>query len=136
MNGTISAKIKQKETIMSEATKQIDTYLAGIDAVWQRDKLNAFRQLVHTVEPGITEDWKWAVPVFHLNGKLVCAMSSFKNNTKFNFFEGAHLTDTDGVFNSGLDSKKHRSINLTEEQPIPVTSLTSLIQQAVDRVRS
>lgn len=120
---------------MSEVTTQIDTYLAGIDAVWQREKLADFRQLVHAVEPDITEDWKWAVPVFLLNGKLVCAMSSFKNNTKFNFFEGAHLNDTDGVFNSGLDSKEHRSINLTEEQPIPVKSLTNLIQQAADRVR-
>jgi hypothetical protein len=121
---------------VGEAPQHIDSYLKNIKIEWQRNKLTSFRQLVHAVEPDITEDWKWAVPVFHLNGKLVCAMSSFKNNTKFNFFEGAHLTDTDGVFNSGLDSKEHRSINLTEEQPIPVTSLTSLIQQAVDRVRS
>lgn len=120
---------------MSEATTLIDTYLAGVEVVWQREKLADFRKLVHAVEPDITEDWKWGVPVFLLGGKLVCAMSSFKNNTKFNFFAGAHLTDKDGVFNSGLDSKEHRSINLTEADLIPVKSLTDLIHQAADRVR-
>lgn len=74
---------------------------------------------------------KWGVPVFLKNKKLVCAMSTFKEHTKFNFFEGASLNDKNKLFNSGLDSKKHRSINLTEDEVINEENLKDLIKQAI-----
>lgn len=118
---------------MKHTSPQVDAFLATVEQAWQREKLEAFRELVHHVEPTISEDLKWGVPVFLFNGKLVCAMSSFKENTKYNFFEGAYLDDPDSIFNSGLDSKKHRSIYLREDEPVPTKALSEIIRQAVDR---
>lgn len=98
---------------------------------WCQDNLVMFRELVHAAEPGIQEEWKWSVPCFTLNGKVVMAMAVFKDFTKFNFFEGALLTDPHHLFNSGLDSKKQHSINLYEGDHIVVEQLRGLIEEAV-----
>ena len=114
----------------NEISEKIDAYIGDLPG-WQAHNLKHFRKLLHEVEPDIKEDWKWAVPVFLVGKKLVCAMSPFSGHTKFNFFEGAELVDTHDLFNSGLDSKKHRSINLAEGDKIQDSQLKDLINEAV-----
>lgn len=110
-------------------SKQVDAYVAA-QTDWQRRHLEVFRKAVHRVAPGAEEGWKWDVPVFLSSGRLVCAMSSFANHTKYNFFEGASLADPHGLFNSGLDSKRSRSINLAEGQEVDAGHLDELIRAA------
>jgi hypothetical protein len=62
---------------------------------------------------------------------LVCAISGFKDHVKFNFFKGAYLPDRKGLFNSGLDSKEHRSINFAEDDKLDKSALKELIKAAV-----
>jgi len=114
---------------MNTSLEHIEAYL-GEQIPWQRENLVAFREVVHQVEPTVVEEWKWGVPVFMLGKTLVCAMSSFKEHTKFNFFEGAVLEDVHRLFNSGLDSKKHRSINLVEGEVLKVDHLKDLVRVA------
>ncbi len=109
--------------------EQIDNYLSSLPS-WQSDNLQLFRKLIHEVAPKVEEGWKWDVPVFLFNGKLVCAMSSFKEHTKYNFFTGAQVADKHGLFNSGLDSKKHRSINIAEGEKIDEGKLKELLTTA------
>ncbi len=111
------------------ARAQIDSYIAATPA-WQRENLARFRSAVHRVAPAAEEGWKWDVPVFLGNGRLVCAMSSFAKHTKYNFFNGAALTDPHQLFNSGLDSKKSRSINLAEGESMDAAQLDELIREA------
>jgi hypothetical protein len=47
------------------------------------------------------------------------------------FFKSAYLTDSKGVFNSGLDSKEHRSINFAEGDKIDKSAIADLVQQAI-----
>ena len=108
---------------------KIDVYLNEVPA-WQSANMSEFRALIHEVAPEVIEDWKWSVPVFSKNGRLVCAMSGFKNHTKFNFFEGASLVDPDKYLNGGLDSKKHRSLDLAEGEIIYGDKLRSLLRYA------
>lgn len=110
-------------------SEQIDDYLHSLPA-WQRENLQLFRKLIHKVAPQVEEGWKWDVPVFLFKGKLVCAMSSFKEHTKYNFFTGAQVEDKHGLFNSGLDSKKHRSINVAEGEKIAEEKLKELLTAA------
>lgn len=109
--------------------QKIDEYIDA-QSSWQKDNLIAFRALVHEVIPDAQEAWKWMVPVFLVNKKLVCAMSTFKDHTKFNFFEGASLSDEHKVFNNGFDSKKHRSIDMSEGDTFQKEGITSLLAQA------
>lgn len=97
---------------------------------WQTANLDMFRALINELIPDIQETIKWSVPVFLHKGKLVCAMSTFKNHTKYNFFRGSELDDIHNIFNSGLDSKHHRSINLTDGTTINRQHLSDLILQA------
>ncbi len=115
---------------MEDAAK-INEYLASLSG-WQKANLEKFRALVHKVEPDIQEAWKWDVPVFLVRGKLVCAMSTFKEHTKYNFFNGAQLTDSHKLFNSGLESKRNRSINLQAGEQVDESALAQLIAEAVN----
>ena len=111
------------------SAKEIDAYLAGLPK-WQQENLTRFREAVRKSVPSSEEGWKWNVPVFTLNGALVCAMSGFAKHTKYNFFSGAALDDSDHLFNSGLESKKSRSINLVEGERINAAALNRLIGRA------
>lgn len=114
--------------------KQIDDYIAS-QPEWQKVHLIQFRTLLHKVLPEIVEDWKWSVPVFLVNNKVLFAMSTFKEHTKYNFFAGASLSDPHKLFNNGLDSKKHRSIDLRVDEKIDLKKLEELIMEAVNSIR-
>lgn len=112
---------------------KIDGYLNSLPS-WKRANLELFRKLIHEVEPAITEDWKWNVPVFMFKEKMYFAMSAFKEHTKYNFMiNGALLDDPDKLFNNGLDSKKSRGIDLREGQTIDETALKTLIRASLDK---
>jgi hypothetical protein len=49
-----------------------------------------------------------------------------------NFFKGASLPDPDGLFNSGLEAKETRSIDLREGDPIDEAALQRLVRAAVE----
>jgi hypothetical protein len=61
----------------------------------------------------------------------MCAISGFKDHVKLNFFKGAYLPDPKSMFNSGLDSKEHRSINFSEDDRLDKSAIAQLIRDAV-----
>ena len=97
---------------------------------WRGEMLARLRELIHSAAPDITEEWKWGTAVYTQKG-LVCAASAFKDHAKLNFFKGAALEDPKGLFNAGLDSKKLRSIDFHQGDPIPHAALQELIRAAV-----
>lgn len=119
---------------MQSSAKNTDEFLASLPA-WQKENLVLFRKLVHEVVPEITEEIKWGVPVFMVNGKMLFAMSNFKAHTKFNFIaNGALLEDPDKLFNNGFDSKKSRGIDMHEGDTINTAHLKALITQAAEKL--
>lgn len=111
---------------MSQVDDFIDSYQD-----WRGERLKQLRELINSTAPELEESFKWNVPVWSSNG-LVCAISGFKDHVKINFFKGVYLIRTKNVFNSGLDSKEHRSINLMEIDKVPVHELKSLLKEAVE----
>lgn len=97
---------------------------------WRGEIMTKLRALIHEVDPGITEEWKWGTGVYTHNS-MVCAVSAFKNHVKMNFFKGAQLKDRHSLFNAGLDAKIMRSIDLHEENTIKNSELKNLIREAV-----
>lgn len=96
---------------------------------WRGDRLKELRQLINETAPELTEDFKWSVPVWTHNG-LVCAISAFKDHVKINFLKGAFLDVPQSRFNSGLDSKMHRSVNFSKDDKLNKEALKELIQKA------
>ena len=61
----------------------------------------------------------------------VCTGESYKNVVKLTFFKGAALNDPSGLFNSSLDGKVRRAIDINENDEINKSALKNLIREAV-----
>lgn len=112
------------------ASEQIDKYIESLTG-WQKDLIVKLRKLAHEADSEIVEEWKWDTPVFSHNG-MVCALGVFKDHIKINFFKGASLADPDKMFNSGLEAKRTRTIDLREGDEVEEVALKVLIRTAVD----
>ncbi len=95
---------------------------------WRGGFLTKLRTIINK-NPDVTEDRKWDVPVWTSNG-MVCAISAFKDHVKINFFKGASF-ENKKVFNSGLESKSHRSINFSESDKIDEKLIEALVKEGV-----
>lgn len=99
-------------------------------ADWRGKMLARLRRLILEAAPDITEEWKWDTAVWSQKG-LVCGASAFKDHVKLNFFKGASLKDSKGLFNTGLDAKATRAIDFSEGDDIDEPALKDFIRAAV-----
>jgi hypothetical protein len=103
---------------------------------WRGKTLSRVRELVKEADPEIVEEWKWAkssspgTPVWSHDG-LVCTGETYKNVVKLTFSKGASLKDLSGLFNSSLDGKVRRAIDIREGDQIDEPALKELIREAV-----
>ncbi len=61
----------------------------------------------------------------------ICTGETYKSAVKLTFFKGAALNDPSGLFNSSLDGKVRRAIDIKEDDKINEAALKSLIREAV-----
>jgi len=103
---------------------------------WRGKTLSEVRGIIREADPDVVEEWKWVkptnpgTPVWSHNGG-VCTGESYKNVVKLTFFKGAALNDPSGLFNSSLDGKVRRAIDINENDEINESALKSLIREAV-----
>ena len=103
---------------------------------WRGKTLARVRAIVHEADPEIVEEWKWAkptapgTPVFS-HGGIVCTGETYKNHVKMTFARGAALNDPSRLFNSSLDGKVRRAIDIHEGDNIDEAALKNLIRAAV-----
>src|SRR5207237_5969418 len=89
------------------------------------------RKIIHEADPEILEEWKWmGTPVFS-HGGIVCTGETYKNVVKMTFAKGASLKDPSGLFNSSLEGKVRRAIDIHEGEKINEAALKGLIGAAV-----
>ena len=67
---------------------------------------------------------------------LVVAVGAFKEKLKVNFFQGASLPDPHKLFNSSLEAKKVRVIDLHEGDKINGPALRDLVRAAAAHNRA
>ena len=109
-------------------SKTITEHIEGLGG-WRGEMLKKLRKLIGAADPDLTEEWKWGTPVWSKKSNVV-AVGAFKDHVKLNFFKGAKLEDPDGLFNSGLDAKTTRTIDLHEGDQIDEKALTRLVRAA------
>src|SRR5437773_8258598 len=119
----------------TNASKLIDKRITEL-ADWRGKTLSAVRGIIKKADPDIVEEWKWVkptnpgTPVWSHNGGI-CTGETYKNVVKLTFFKGASLNDPSGLFNSSLDGKVRRAIDITEDDKINEDALKNLIREAV-----
>jgi hypothetical protein len=114
---------------MSESpSSQIDARIRSLDD-WRGKTLARVRALIKQADPTVVEEWKWNVPVWSHDG-LICTGEAYKSVVKLTFARGAALADPSGLFNSSLDGKVRRAIDLREGVEIDAAAFKTLIRAA------
>jgi hypothetical protein len=70
------------------------------------------------------------VPVWSRNGGI-CTGETYKGAVKLTFFKGASLKDPTGLFNSSLEGRVRRAIDIKEGEKINEKALKNLVREAV-----
>jgi hypothetical protein len=118
-----------------DASQRIDERIRELDD-WRGQTLGRVRSIIREADPDVVEEFKWAkatspgTPVWSHNGGI-CTGETYKSVVKLTFFKGAALDDPSGLFNSSLEGKVRRAIDIREGEEIDEAALKSLVRDAV-----
>ena len=119
---------KDASKLIDERTKELGD--------WRGETLGKVRAIIKDADPDVVEEWKWAkatspgTPVWSHNGDI-CTGETYKRVVKLTFFKGAALSDPSGLFNSSLEGKVRRAIDIKENDELDEGSLKDLVREAV-----
>src|SRR3982751_5453655 len=103
---------------------------------WRGKTLGKVRGIIKEADPEIVEEWKWAkatspgTPVWSHDGGI-CTGETYKSVVKLTFFKGASLEDPAKLFNSSLEGKVRRAIDIHEGDEVDAGAFKALIRDAV-----
>lgn len=104
---------------------------------WRTGTLARIRTLIQEADPDVVEEVKWrkptnpaGVPVWSHDG-ILCTGETYNDKVKLTFFSGAALKDPSRLFNSSLEGKARRAIDIHEGDTLNEKALQALIRAAV-----
>src|SRR3954468_13218702 len=116
----------------TDASHRIDEKIRELGD-WRGQTLSKVRAIIKEADPDVVEEWKWAkatspgTPVWS-HGGGICTGESYKSVVKLTFFKGAALKDASGLFNSSLEGKVRRAIDIRENDAVDEAALKSLVR--------
>jgi hypothetical protein len=118
------------------ASEQIDDIIKK-SGDWRGTTLAHLRSLIKEADPAVVEEVKWkkpsrpeGVPVWS-HGGTICVADTLKHAVRLTFPKGALLQDPKKLFNTRLDSKTVRAIDVHEGDTIDEAALKALVLGAV-----
>jgi hypothetical protein len=118
-----------------DASAQIDARIAELGD-WRGATLQKVRAAILAADPGIVEEFKWAkasspgTPVWECDG-IICTGETYKKVVKLTFMKGASLEDPANLFNSSLEGRTRRAIDISEGDAIDEGALQELVREAI-----
>jgi hypothetical protein len=104
---------------------------------WRGEMRAQLRAIVLGADPGVVEEVKWkkpsrpeGVPVWAHDG-IICTGEMLKGAVRLTFPKGAALKDPSGLFNTRLDSKSVRAVDIREGDAVHAGALKALIRGAI-----
>jgi len=98
---------------------------------WRGETLSRMRKLIKEADRDVVEEWKWmGTPIWSHDG-IICTGESYKNVVKLTFAKGASLKDPARLFNSSLDGKVRRAIDIHEGEEVDESAFKALVKAAV-----
>ncbi len=122
-------KTPKKTKAADSPSRMIDERIDELDD-WRGETLARIRALIKAADPEVVEEWKWGVPVWSHAG-IICTGETYQKAVKMTFARGASLEDPSGLFNSSLEGKTRRAIDIHEGGEIDEKALKALIRAAV-----
>ena len=111
------------------ASELIDRRIAELGD-WRGQALGRMRRLIQEADPGVVEEWKWGGPVWSHDG-IICTGESYKAAVKLTFAKGASLKDPAKLFNSSLEGKTRRALDIHQGEEVDANAFKALIRAAV-----
>ena len=97
---------------------------------WRGKALRRMRKLIREADPKVVEEVKWmSTPVWSHDG-ILCTGEAYKSIVKLTFAKGASLKDPARLFNSSLDGRVRRAIDIHEGEVVSGPAFKALIRQA------
>ncbi len=118
-----------KPAAESPASKLISAKIAALGD-WRGETLARMRKLIQQADPAVVEEWKWDVPVWSHAG-ILCTGETYKSVVKLTFAKGASLQDPQRLFNSSLEGKVRRALDIRQGEQVDAAAFKALIKAAV-----
>jgi hypothetical protein len=121
---------------VSNASQEIDSIIKGLRG-WRGETLAGLRAAIKRASPSVVEEVKWkkpsnpaGVPVWSHEG-IVCIGEALKGSVRLTFPKGALIADPKKLFNTRLDSKSTRAIDVREGETLDDAALAALSRAAM-----
>ncbi len=109
---------------------RVDDYIRALPQ-WQQDICQQVRELVHAVDPEITETIKRTVqPYFVCHGN-VCALLAAKTHVNVFLYDGGIVPDPDGIITAGHQNTTARTVAVREGGVVPAAPLAEMVRRIV-----
>ena len=124
------AGTRHEQASGAAASRLIDGRIRELND-WRGATLARMRKLILAAAPGVKEEWKWmGTPVWN-HGGLICTGETYKQVVKLTFAHGASLPDPKGLFNSSLEGRVRRAIDIRKGETVDARAFTALVKAAV-----
>ena len=115
----------------------IDAKIEELDD-WRGEMLSRIRGLAKEASPEVVEEIKWrkpsspfGVPAWSRDG-IIFTGETYKDKVKLTFAKGASLEDPAGLFNSSLEGKVRRAIDIYEGDAVDEEAFKALVRSAAE----
>ncbi|HSY36155.1 MAG TPA: DUF1801 domain-containing protein [Acidobacteriaceae bacterium] len=98
---------------------------------WRGKTLARMRKLIKEADKDVVEEWKWGIPVWSHDG-ILCTGETYKKVVKVTFAKGASLLDPAGLFNSSLEGRVRRAMDVHEGEEVDAAAFQALVREAVE----
>jgi hypothetical protein len=122
--------------VIGNPSQEIDAIIKKLPD-WRGKTLARLRASIKKASPSVVEEVKWkkpsnpaGVPVWSHEG-IVCVGEALKTAVRLTFPKGALIADPKKLFNTRLDSKATRAIDVREGEAVDEAALAALIRAAV-----
>lgn len=123
----------------TKSTTSPEEFEARINATgdWRSRTLAQLRAVIRRADPDVTEELKWKKPSnptgepVWSHGGILCVGNTLKSSVRLTFPAGVEMKDPKKLFNSRLDSKTVRAIDVFEGATVDEAALMAIVRQAV-----
>ncbi|MDQ6855515.1 MAG: DUF1801 domain-containing protein [Candidatus Dormibacteraeota bacterium] len=114
---------------------RVDAYIEALPE-WQQRICREVRDLVHSVDPEVTETIKRTrQPYFVLQGNI-CALLAAKDHVNVFLYDGGIVPDPQNIITAGHDNQTARTVALRAGEAVKTKALAAMFKQIIANNRA
>jgi hypothetical protein len=113
----------------------VDAYIDALPG-WQQRICREVRDLIHGVDPEVTETIKRTTqPYFVLQGNIAALLAA-KDHVNIFLYDGAMVPDPEGIITAGHNNQTARTVALREGDALNATALRAMFKDIIANNRA